>query len=240
MPNKDYYKDLWISKDASNADIKKAYKKMAMKYHPDRNKWSKSAEAEFKKINEAYQTLGDEAKRKNYDQFGSGESPFWWFGWASSAGSSSAGFSWFEDLFTQFGGTGNARNRSRSQSSFDTDDIFSQFGGWFDMGSSTRGHQSQQDKKEEILSADVNEIREVPFFDFILGTKIDIKTVYGKHLTITIKPNTKPGTKLKVAGKGRTINGKTGDLIVILEAKMPQEIPENVRAFLESMRGIIG
>ena len=67
-----------------------------------------------------------------------------------------------------------------------------------------------------------------------------MKTVYGKHLTITVKPNTKPGTKLKVAGKGRVVDSKTGDLIVTLEAKMPKEIPENVRAFLESMRGIIG
>jgi DnaJ-class molecular chaperone len=76
MPNKDYYKDLWVSKNATTAEIKKAYKKLAMKYHPDRNKWSKSAEAEFKKINEAYQTLGDETKRKNYDQFGSAEVHF--------------------------------------------------------------------------------------------------------------------------------------------------------------------
>ena len=83
------------------------------------------------------------------------------------------------------------------------------------------------------------ETREIPFFDFLLGTKIDVRTVYGKHLTLTVKPNTRPGTKLKVSGKGRTINGQTGDMIIILEAKMPKEIPENVRAFLESVKGLM-
>lgn len=75
--NKNYYDILGISKSASNAEIKKAYKKKAMEYHPDRNKDNKNAEAKFKEINEAYQVLGDTEKKKNYDQFGSAEgSPF--------------------------------------------------------------------------------------------------------------------------------------------------------------------
>ena len=58
---------------ASLADIKKAFRTMAHKYHPDKNPGDKKAEAKFKEINEAYQTLGDTTKRKNYDQFGSAE-----------------------------------------------------------------------------------------------------------------------------------------------------------------------
>ena len=236
MTQKNYYETLGIPKTASSDEIKKAYKKMAMKYHPDRNKGSKDAEEKFKSVNEAYQVLSDEKKKKNYDQFGSAEGAFGGF-----QGGSSQGFWGFEDIFSQFGG---ARPGSHSQSSwmdFDFGDLFSQFGGTQSYTSRTESRQKKQPEYyEESEYIDVIETREIPFFDFILGTKIDIKTVYGKHLTITIKPNTKPGTKLKVAGKGRVVNGKIGDLIVTLEAKMPQEIPENVRAFLESMRGIVG
>lgn len=74
---KNYYDILGISKSASEAEIKKAYKKMAMQYHPDRNKDDKNAEAKFKEVNEAYQTLSESTKRKNYDQFGSADgNPF--------------------------------------------------------------------------------------------------------------------------------------------------------------------
>ena len=73
MAQKNYYDILGISKSASDAEIKKAYKKMAMQYHPDRNKGDKKAEAKFKEINEAYQVLGDATKKKNYDQFGSAD-----------------------------------------------------------------------------------------------------------------------------------------------------------------------
>ncbi len=77
MANKDYYASLGVSKTATEAEIKKAYKKKAMEYHPDKNAGDKKAEAKFKEINEAYQTLGDTAKRQNYDQFGSAEgNPF--------------------------------------------------------------------------------------------------------------------------------------------------------------------
>lgn len=72
MPT-DYYASLGVSKSATEAEIKKAYKKKAMQYHPDKNAGDKKAEAKFKEINEAYQTLGDATKRKNYDQFGSAE-----------------------------------------------------------------------------------------------------------------------------------------------------------------------
>ncbi len=70
MPNKDYYKILGLNKSASPEDIKKAYRKLAMKYHPDRNKSNKAAEEKFKEISEAYAVLSDSEKKKQYDMFG--------------------------------------------------------------------------------------------------------------------------------------------------------------------------
>ncbi len=66
----DYYKILGIEKSASDTQIKAAYRKLALKYHPDRNQGDKAAEAEFKKVSEAYAVLSDPPKRKQYDQFG--------------------------------------------------------------------------------------------------------------------------------------------------------------------------
>ncbi|TET93392.1 MAG: J domain-containing protein [Desulfobacteraceae bacterium] len=70
MPNKDYYKILGLNKSTSPEDIKKAYRKLAMKYHPDRNKSNKAAEEKFKEISEAYAVLSDSEKKKQYDMFG--------------------------------------------------------------------------------------------------------------------------------------------------------------------------
>ena len=66
----DYYEILGVQRNSSDDDIKKAYRKLAMKYHPDRNKGDKSAEAKFKEINEAYETLKDPQKKAAYDQYG--------------------------------------------------------------------------------------------------------------------------------------------------------------------------
>ena len=79
----DLYWILWIEKNISKEDIKKAYRKLAMKYHPDRNKWDKESEAKFKEINEAYSVLSDDSKRQQYDTFGTTSwawNPFetWW------------------------------------------------------------------------------------------------------------------------------------------------------------------
>ena len=74
----DLYKTLWIEKTASKDEIKKAYRKLAMKYHPDRNNGNKEAETKFKEINEAYSTLSDDGKRQQYDTFWSSGWAAWW------------------------------------------------------------------------------------------------------------------------------------------------------------------
>jgi len=70
MQGKDYYRILEVPRTATQEEIKKSYRKLAMKYHPDRNKGDKTAESKFKEINEAYAVLSNEEKRKQYDTFG--------------------------------------------------------------------------------------------------------------------------------------------------------------------------
>lgn len=80
----DLYGELEIEKWASKEEIKRAYRKLAMKYHPDRNSWDSEAESKFKKINEAYSVLSDDGKRQQYDTFWSTgwQWGFWWWGWS--------------------------------------------------------------------------------------------------------------------------------------------------------------
>ncbi len=95
---RDYYEVLGVAKDASADDIKHAYKKLAIKYHPDKNPGNKEAEEKFKEAVEAYEVLSDPKKRAQYDQFGHAMP-----GGAGGAGGFSGGFNNFEDIFSQFG-----------------------------------------------------------------------------------------------------------------------------------------
>ena len=230
--SKNYYDILGVQKSASDADIKKAYKKKAMEYHPDRNKWDKKAEEKFKEINEAYQTLGDTSKKKNYDQFGSADgNPFGGMGgnpyWGQYTGAGSTNFEWFEDIFSQFGGMGGQRNGGFE---FDIGDIFG--------GSGRR--QTRQTKNEwtknDTPNLDVTETVEIPFLDFLYDTTISIQTVYNKTLSLKVKSWTKPWTKFKISGKWRSIDGKTGDMYVIVDAKMPKIIDTNIQKMIDAIR----
>jgi len=111
---KDYYELLGVSKDASQADLKKAYRKKAMKYHPDKNQGDKESETKFKEVNEAYDVLRDEQKRSAYDRFG--HDAFEQGGMGGSAGGF-GGFSGFGDIFEEMFGDmmGGGSQRGHSQ-----------------------------------------------------------------------------------------------------------------------------
>ncbi len=101
MENKrDYYEVLGVQKNASADEIKKAYRKLALKYHPDRNPGDKAAEEKFKEAAEAYEVLSDEEKRQKYDQFGHNMGPQ---GFPGGGGGFHAGGMSMEDIFAQFG-----------------------------------------------------------------------------------------------------------------------------------------
>ncbi len=107
---KDYYDILGVSRHASDAEIKKAFRQLALKYHPDRNSGDKNAEAKFKEINEAYSCLSDSQKRANYDRFGTAEGIGGGFGPFSTG----TGFGdIFEDIFGDFFGTFGRQRRQR-------------------------------------------------------------------------------------------------------------------------------
>ena len=97
---RDYYEVLGLQKGASDADIKKAFRKMALKYHPDKNPGDKKAEEKFKKINETYGILSDPEKKDKYDRFGhAGVDPNAGFGEGGFGGFGGGGF---EDIFSAF------------------------------------------------------------------------------------------------------------------------------------------
>jgi len=131
MNQKDFYETLGVKKGANDQDIKRAYRKMAQKYHPDKNKGDKTAEAKFKEVNEAYETLSDKKKRTFYDQFGQTTGPSGPGGAQGFNGFNAQGFDFsnmgggFADIFESFfgGSAGGARTRSRGGGPIRGEDI---------------------------------------------------------------------------------------------------------------------
>ncbi len=229
--SKDFYNILWIDRWASEAEIKKAYRKLAMKYHPDRNKWNKEAETKFKEINEAYSILSDPKKKKQYDTFGTASSNFWWAWW------------WFEDMFSQFWWAtwGQAQWASFD---FNLEDLFWGFS-WANQRSSSNPFSSSGFKKEtkqqkKPESLDFEKTYEVPVFDLILGCKIEVRGVYGKTAKLKIPPKTVSWTKFRVKWFWKKEWWKVWNLIVKVKEIMPKYISDVDMQMLERIRENVG
>lgn len=208
MEFKDYYKILGVEKSATQDEIKKAYRKLAMKYHPDRNPGNKSAEEKFKEITEANEVLSDPEKRKKYDTLGANWKQY------QHAGTG------FDDFFSQFGGT-RKQGGATYEFSGDFGDLFGNLGGFSDFFESffggaerrtSRGFGSQGFQNQPAgvdVEADLNITLEGAFNGSERQISID-----GKKLKIKINPGTKDGQKLRIKGLGRarTTNGNKGDL----------------------------
>ena len=197
----DLYGELGVSREASADEIKKAYRKLAMKYHPDRTKGDKSAEEMFKKISEAYAVLSDKDKRKEYDTFGAEG-----FGQRFSQEDIFRGFD-FGDIFKEFGFGGGDYFSGRSGGRRFT------FGGG--PGYNFGGGQQQARVKGSDL------VYELPLTlrEAAAGTSkvITLQHQGGtENLTVKIPPGLITGKKLRLAGKGSPspYGGPAGDLFI--------------------------
>ena len=180
---KDYYKVLGVSKTASADEIKKSYRKLARKHHPDANKGNTASEDKFKEISEAYAVLSDKEKREQYDRLGreafgpGGANPF-------------AGFD-----FSQFmggGGRGRKTSTRRTSSSFDFTDIFGDlFGG---------GGGGGFEPEPQAMQAELT----IEFRDAILGTTMSL-SVGGESIRVKIPEGIGDGQKIRVPRKGQPI-----------------------------------
>lgn len=203
----DYYQTLGVSRDASKEEIKKAYKKLALKYHPDKNKGDKTSEDKFKKISEAYAVLSDDEKKRQYDQFGaegfsnrySQEDIFKGF----DIGSIFEEFGFGNDIFSSiFGNAGRRTGRQSSGFSFE-------FGN-NPFGAAGGGGMPREPQKAELLL-------ELTLEEAVIGGKktVSFNTESGvDKINLAIPPGIEAGKKLKVKGKGVVdpFSGQRGDL----------------------------
>jgi curved DNA-binding protein len=184
MDYKDYYKILGVERKASADDIRTAYRKLAMKYHPDKNPGDKKAEDKFKDINEAYQVLSDDQKRARYDQLGSAYSDF------RSGGGRPTDFRW-DDWFQQNGGQGGGGYA----------DPFGGGGGsnFSDFFRTIFGEAARSSARTQAASQGYQQEVEISFQEAFDGTTRQLQT-NGRKLQVRIPAGVKTGSKVRVAG----------------------------------------
>lgn len=199
---KDFYKTLGVSKDVSEAELKKVYRKLSRQYHPDTNPGDAKAEAKFKEISEAYSVLSDKQQRAEYDQVramgGGARFTGGAGGFPGGAGGFGGGFpgggAGFEDVFANLFGGGGAGGFS---------------GGFGGFGGPQRG-------------ADLSTSKTIDFIDSVKGATI--KMHLNNHtdaITLKVPAGIQDGQKLKVRGKGQGSpnGGEAGDLVVTIHVK---------------------
>ena len=216
---KDYYEILGVSKSASEAEIKKVFRKLARKYHPDLNPGDRAAEAKFKEINEAYEVLSDPDKRKKYDQFGQYWRQVGTGGAQPGAGADMSGFDFdfgqygnFDDfineLLGRFGGFGDpAAGGGRQSYTYRTSTGGSTgFGGFADFpGYSTQPSSLASDTEAQLT---------LTLSEALHGVQKRLDLGGTETVTVRIPAGAKPGSRIRVKGKGQ-INPVTqtrGDL----------------------------
>lgn len=202
MDYKDYYKILGVDKNASADEIKKAYRKLAVKYHPDKNKDNKAAEEKFKAANEAHEVLSDPEKRKKYDQLGTNWRQYENMGGRPGGGQRPGGsgpFSFdgdFSDMFGQGGGSGFS-------------DFFEQF-----FGRGASGGPRQGGRPGDAGGQDYQTEMDITLEEAFHGAHRLIE-VEDEKLRITTKPGAYDDQLLRIKGKGgKGSRGQRGDLYV--------------------------
>jgi len=219
MEFKDYYRILGIDKNGSAEDIKKAYRKLAKKYHPDKNPNDPTAEAKFKEISEAYEVLKDPEKRKKYDTLGAN-----WKQYQHAGGGT-------EDWFRNF-----KQNQQESGFHFsgNFDDLFGKVGGFSDFFESFFGTENRFKNAGEFTNVpkkgkDYEAILTISLEEAHKGTEKQF-TIDGRTLKVKITPGTEEGKKLRLRNQGGegTSGGEKGDLYLKIQIEKHPYFERNV------------
>jgi molecular chaperone DnaJ len=208
--DKDFYKILGVAKDASDADIKKAYRKLARQHHPDRNAGDVASEKKFKDISEAYSVLSDPEERQQYDAIRAmgGGARF-----APGGAGGAAGGAGFEDLFGGlFTGGGGRHSGGFSTAGGIPPEFADLFGGGY--GGAPTGFQRAPQK-----GADRTASTTISFAGSIRGTTIGLREPDGEVIDVRIPAGIKDGQKVRVRGKGQYGPAGNGDLMVTVSVK---------------------
>ncbi len=205
--DKDFYKVLGVSKDASEAELKKVYRKLAREFHPDSNQGNAKAEAKFKEISEAYSVLSDKDQRAEYDQIramGSGA--------RFSAGGPQGGF---DDAFSGFGRGGQQYN---FQGGGFEDILGGMFGGGGRFGQSTGGYRGYggPQKGQDLVSSVT-----IDFFEAFHGDTMSLTTSEGRTVKVKIPAGVADAQKIRLRGKGYASpdGGEPGDIVLTVKVK---------------------
>jgi len=215
---KDFYAILSVSSDADEATIKKTYRKLARKLHPDQNAGDTAAEAKFKEIGEAYSVLSDPEQRQQYDQLRAmtrGGARF-------TSGGGGAGF---EDLFSGMFGGGNTRTRYSTSSSSSANDaemqdllasLFGQAGGQYPGGTTYGGYDTFGAPRGPRKGSDVQARTPLSFRDAVAGQTVTLEAADGERITTRIPAGVRDGQKIRLRGKGSRgdAGADRGDLIL--------------------------
>lgn len=231
MDYKDYYKTLGVGKNATPDELKKAYRKLARKYHPDANQGDKSSEERFKEINEAYEVLSDEDKRTKYDRFGAewqqyagmGGRPedFNWQSWGASPGYSNRGGGQYrtvspEELNEILGGMGGGMGGSGFSDFFET-----LFGGM--RRSSSAGFRGDTygglygNPQYTRQSLDLEHPVQISLEEAYNGTSRLLQYEDGRRLEARIPSGVRTGSRVRLSGQGGSSAGQSGDLYLTVE-----------------------
>ncbi|MEX0593432.1 MAG: J domain-containing protein [Balneolaceae bacterium] len=253
MDYKDYYKILGVNRDASPAEVKKAYRKLAAKYHPDKNPDDSGAQKKFTDVGEACEVLKDPEKRKLYDQAGSdwkqwqnrggsaGENPFDWSRYSRQGAGSGGGYRVHVDP-SSFGGGGESGFGGFS-SFFDT-----LFGGTDPFAQPRRGQSAgarrfqsrntggQGRTRESRKAADVETPVNVTLQEVAEGVEKQFR-VNGERVKVKIPAGIEDGKRLKMSGKGKTRpDGSRGDLFLKVKVEPTPNIQRKGQDLIQTYK----
>ncbi len=226
----DYYKILGVNRNIPQEDVKTAYKRRAKQFHPDLHPDDPKAKAKFQALTEAYEVIGDPAKRAKYDKYGeqwrnaeayeqaggfaqggNGGTRFW----GNSQGND--GFNGFD--FSSFGNSGSGF------SSF-----FENLFGRKSASNGRAGGFNSNHPNEQHAQVDID------FYTAILGGEVILQLSNGSKIRLKVKPYTQNGTKVRLRNKGGNTNGVSNDLIITYNVKLPTHLTPRQQQLLREMQ----